>query len=231
MVRRISWRGFGTSGSGLGRRAFITDIIVDFWAYIVFVLVVIVFAIFYAYTADARLQALEDAQDISYGNYLAQVYLRKPVSVGNTDMTVAELIALYDYNQTFERERDRSAWEEIEDFTTSFFHGTKNPMRDALMDITDRFVDAYFDDDKCYSFAITGNAFDYHEFSDKCLTIEIGGNFLFMTADVRNILDRLPSLPNSSYQTYISPVDPRDDPIIIHAVYDMDRLLDVYGKD
>ena len=65
------------------KKAFISDALVDIWSYIMFVLIVIVFAIIYKYASSEKTQALENIYDVTYGNYLAQVYLRTPVVVGN----------------------------------------------------------------------------------------------------------------------------------------------------
>ncbi|MBW2971471.1 hypothetical protein KY359_00400 [Candidatus Woesearchaeota archaeon] len=212
-----------------GKKAFITDVIVDFWAYIVFTLVIIVFAILYVYTAKAKTQELQDARDITYGNYLAQVYLRKPITVGGAQMTMAELIALYDYNQTLELQRELEEDRGIFESMTAFFQGTQNPMRDAIMEITDAFVRVNFEGGRCYVFAVHGNAFNYLRFGDNCLKWRDRGFFLHPEPHL--LLERMPELPNSSYINYISPIDPRNDPILIYSIYDMDRLIDVYAED
>jgi|GEM_PF-6568777 len=204
-----------------GKRAFITDVLVDFWAYVMFVLIIIVFAILYTYAIKAKMQALEGAKDITYGNYLAQVYLRKPVTVGNTEMTVAELIAMYDYNQSMEPTESR--FEQFFASPTAFIVGTRNPMRDALMDLTDNFVEKYFDENKCFVFSIHGSAFDY--------TRRGGGCFGAQTFSMHYLLAQLPRLPNTTYVTYVAPIDPREDPILIYSIYNFEGLLAIYSDD
>ncbi|MFC1742289.1 hypothetical protein ACFL3V_07175 [Nanoarchaeota archaeon] len=206
----------------LGKKAFITDVLVDFWSYILFVLVVIVFAVVYKYSAEAKLQQIEDVKDVTYGNYLAQVYLRTPLDVGNTKMDMAELIALYDYNQSLEKEKDRSYAQFWED-KFYWVMGKKNPMLEAIDTITADFVDKNFDEDRCFVFSIRGNAFETVRRSHAC-----PGARTFSTYYLFIIL---PGIPNSTYVTYIAPVDPRDKPIAIYSIYDIERLLSLYAPD
>jgi hypothetical protein len=230
-------RKFGKCRASPGKKAFITDVIVDFWAYITFVLVVIVFAILYKYAAEAKLQAVEDVKDVAYGNYLAQVYLRTPLNVGTEKMTVAELIALYDYNQTLERRG--SPPEDIEDSVfydevAHFFDdsiGDDNPMRSALHSITRDFVDKNFDNDRCFLFTIKGSGFEYQESSAQCISLDVFFLGPIGAARITDLMDHLPSLPNASIQTYVASVDPRAKPIIIYSIYDMERLVQIYGED
>jgi hypothetical protein len=231
-----------------GKKAFITDVIVDFWAYIMFVLVVIVFAILYNYAKEAKLQAIEDVKDVTYGNYLAQVYLRTPVDVAGQKMTMAELIALYDYNQTAERRGEsredvelaetRSDIAEVVskvDVSAALRHafedyvGTGNPMRSAIVDITNDFLEKNYDGDRCFFFAIRGNGFEYQRFNAPCVRLGVIGGF-FGAVRVDILLRHLPSLPNSSVQTYVASVDPTVRPIVVYSVYDMGRLADIYGE-
>jgi hypothetical protein len=203
----------------LGKKAFITDIIVDFWAYITFVLVVIVFAIFYKWGAEAKLQQIDDVQDITYGNYLAQVYLRSPVVVGDQDMTMAELITLYDYNQTMEKAADPSYAEMVQS-GFKFFFGSSNDMWDEIEEITEEYVETHYDTDNCYVFSIKGNGFEYSEFS----------YFGCPSGNAFSIASALPQfgVPVETYVTYLPSVDPRQKPIEIYSIYNLERLIELY---
>jgi hypothetical protein len=206
----------------LGKKAFVTDIIVDFWSYIVFVLVVIVFAVLFKLSSEAMLQALEGAKDVTYGNYLAQVYLRTPVIIGNTEMTMAELIAMYDYNQSLIRPEDRT-----EDYIFTgqavFALGQPNAMKDAIMSITNDFVENNYNEHKCFVFSIHGKAFDYTKRNTRCFGSETFGMYYLWA--------QIPLIPNETYVTYIAPVDPREDPIAIYSISDLEGLLSVYSDD
>jgi hypothetical protein len=208
-----------------GKKAFIAGALVDIWAIVVLVIVIVIFWFIYKAGAEARIQHLQDKKDIVYGNYLAQVYLRTPLLVAGEPMTVAELIAMYDYNQTLER-----AQEDREDFAEAFvneprrfFAGTDNPMREAIIQITDDFVDANFDEKKCFMFSIHGNSFDYNRGSEACPGARgFGMHYLF---------SQMPWVPNATYVTYLSPIDPRAKPISVYSVYDFERLLSIYAPD
>lgn len=84
------------------KKGFITDVIVDFYAYVVFVLVIIIFGIIFKLSADAKKQRLQDVQGVTDGNFMIQVLLREPIDVGRQKMTYADLLVLYDYNQSKE---------------------------------------------------------------------------------------------------------------------------------
>ncbi len=212
-----------------GKRAFISDALVDIWAIIIFVIVIIVFFVIYRWSAEAAMQQIQDKQDVIYGNYLAQVYLRTPLSVAGRDMTMAELIALYDYNQTLERmqadEASFAEWAEdvITDNPLVNFIGLGNPMRTAIIDLTEEFVEQNFDSDRCFFFSIHGNSFDYTQRNLVC-SASIGFSPHYLFSQLRDV-------PKEAYATYIAPVDPRDGPIILYSIYDFERLLSVYSPD
>ena len=208
----------------IGKKAFIMSFIVDFWAYITFVLVVIIFAMVYKYLADAKLQAVEDVKDIVYGNYLSQVYLRKPIVVGEDRMTMAELIAMYDYNQTIEqRGKKEPTSTELLFGNQYFFYGrSDNAMWNGIVEVTEEFIDENFDDSKCYVFAMKGNDFEYARFGSKC-NLEKGFS----------LVSALPQfgVPEKTFLTILPSVDPRNDPIEIYVVYDLKRLIELYSKE
>ncbi|MBI4738628.1 hypothetical protein HY772_03565 [Candidatus Woesearchaeota archaeon] len=85
---------------GKSKKGFITDVVVDFYAYILFVLVIIIFAIVFKLGADAKKQRLQDVQGVNDGNFIIQVFLRQPIDVGSNKMTYADLLILYDNNQS-----------------------------------------------------------------------------------------------------------------------------------
>jgi hypothetical protein len=207
---------------GKGKKAFIAGMASDIWWFFIFVLVIAVFWVFFKWSSEAKMQQIQDKQDISYGNYLAQVYLRTPVDVGGKDMTVAELISFYDYNQTLDLQKDKTLAGVFED-KVLFIFGKDNAMRQALVQITEDFVEDGFDEDKCYLFAVSGTSFSINYKSDNC-----AGAAAF---DMKYLLSYLKDVPVSAYTTYIAPVDPRDEPIMVFAIYDFERLLSVYAPD
>ena len=136
-----------------GKKAFIASALVDFWAYIMLVVIIIVFAIIYKITAEVKLNSLESVRDISYGNYLAHVYLRSPITIADKEMPMAELIALYDYNQTLEKQQGRSFDElDIISRPEEYLAAVENPMREAILEITERFVSENFPEGGDYIF-------------------------------------------------------------------------------
>ena len=208
----------------LGKKAFIFRIVVDILAIVLFAIILIVFGLFYAYTAKTKMQNIQGKRDMVYGNYLSQVYLRTPISVAGQDMTVADLIALYDYNQSLEAKRNKS-YAEIVDNGYDMLIGSiePNPMKTAIMSITDDFVDENFNKDKCYAFGVKGNSFEYNRRSGNCPT---GEGF-----SVYYLLRYLQYVPNETYVTYIAPVDPRDSPVVVTSVYDLERVIKMYSKN
>ena len=173
----------------LGKKAFIADAIVDFWSYILFLLVVIIFAFLYKWVASDAAEKLTSFKGVTWSNYLAETYLRTPINIEEVDMTMAELIALYDYNQTLyaESAEGRSQltnWMGILGKTAvgltsspaaswlgsfdskprgnSFIEGESNILFEGIEDISDDYISDNFDAfNTCYIFMIRGNAFRY----------------------------------------------------------------------
>lgn len=207
-----------------GKKAFISDSIVDIWAIILFVVVVILFAILFNFKRTEVEEKLQVERDVIYGNYLAQVYLRKPVTVGDQQMTVAELIALYDYNQSMQI-KEQGGQLDVVSQGGIFAKWLKSDdgMRDAIKEITWNFVDDNFKDPKrynCYVFSIKGNGFEFSKFGMGCGT----SNAFSIDAIINEI-----GVPRGAYLTYLPSVDPRQDPIKIYSIYDLDSLILTYG--
>jgi len=202
-----------------GKRAFISDILVDIWAIIIFVLVILIFYLIFKQSEVSRRQTLQDKQDIVYGNYLAQVYLRTPLTIGTQKLTIGELIALYDYNQSMEKNRTKSFAESAESLLSS------NPMKKAIVDFTDDFVGKNFDSNRCFIFIIKSKNIDIFKagtYCDATLYSMQGMN------SWTQMYDNLKGVPNATYVTYLATVDPRGDPITIWSVYDLERTLALY---
>jgi hypothetical protein len=206
-----------------GKKAFISDAVVDIWALFMFVLVIIFFAIFYKWTAEAKMQQIQDKRDIADGNYLAQVYLRTPISVGGTEMTISELISFCDYNQSMEAKQDKSYAEWIQE-KTSFSLGKKTDLCGSLEKMTKEFVEQNFDSNRCFTFAIKGNAYEYSYKSFSCP----GSSAFSMYYLVKQVLN---NVPTAAYATYLASIDPRENPIIVISIYDFERLLAIYAPD
>jgi hypothetical protein len=231
------------------KKAFISDALVDIWSYIMFVLIVIVFAIIYKYASSEKTQALENIYDVTYGNYLAQVYLRTPVVVGNAQLTMAELLSMYDYNQTLEPDEgklpeglfaDLFDWNVDltgqRDASSDFFFGKETDLWRGIKTITDDFVRKNFNSDKCYLFGIKANGFEYSKMNDdvtckifrgftpwKVSEIDLGP-FKLKVVGVNDV-------PKDSYLTYLPSIDPRKKPIEIYSIYDVSKLVPLDSRE
>ncbi|MFH1063791.1 MAG: hypothetical protein V1729_01785 [Candidatus Woesearchaeota archaeon] len=201
----------------MNKKAFISDSIVDIWAIVLFVLIVITFAILFKFDATAREMSIQDRKDVSYGNYFSQVYLRKPVLVGTEQMSMAELIAFYDYNQTQEKQKDID--QTIKDV---FFYGISNSLWEVLEPSIDNFTKNSFDKDRCWVFSILGNGFEYAKF----------GNCPLMSNafSISRAMEQF-GVPKDAFVTHIASVDPREAPIEVYSVYDVKRMIDLYAPD
>ncbi len=204
----------------MNKKAFISDSIVDIWAIILFALVVLTFAILFKFDADAREMAIKDRKDVTYGNYFAQVFLRKPMLAGNEQMTMAELIAFYDYNQT--QEKQKSLIQDAKDLHKFLFYGVRNPLWDALEPTIDQFTEWSFDEDRCWVFSIKGNGFEYAKFGD-CPALSTAFSIALALEQYQ--------VPKETFVTYIASVDPRQKPIEIYSIYDLQRLVELYAPD
>ncbi len=233
----------------VGKKGFIADVIVDFWAYITFVLVIIVFAFLYKLVAKSSMERLSDFRGVTWSNHLASVYLRTPIEIGDTDLSMAELIALYDYNQTHERVKETKAkkesWTDLAAalkstkellMGNSILKGSRGPLADGLFSVTDDFIEDNFDAfDTCYLFYIKGNGFEYMNWGSlsKCKayarTRAEHGVFGFSVVQsdltIDNFLQLLDDVPKESYLTYIPAIDPREKPIELYVVYDFEKIL------
>ncbi|MBW2964608.1 hypothetical protein KY363_04055 [Candidatus Woesearchaeota archaeon] len=207
----------------MGKRGFIAGALIDFfWAPLLFVLIAVLFYLIFSFVTESKLQEIEDSKDVAYGNYLAQVYLRKPLSVGSQRFTVAELIALYDYNQTLEKKKNKSYAEFIED-KYHMLIGQDNPMRQALIKFSEEYVDKNFNSGNCYVFGVHGNAIEYNYMSGNCPSSKAFSAYY--------LLSQMRKVPANTYATFIAPVDPRQTPIVLYSIYDIERLLALYSDD
>ena len=233
----------------MGKKGFIADVLVDFWAYITFTLVIIVFAFLYKWLAKSSMEKLANFKGVTWSNHLANVYLRTPIEVADVEISMAELIALYDYNQTAERMKEfkvlNESWPGLfkalasvkqELVGNSFLIGSRGTLAEGFTEITDAFIEENFDAfDTCYLFYVEGNAFKYMEWGSlsKCgkyasQRFEPG---IFTLGTIKkdlkleNFLKLLDDIPKEGYLTYIPPIDPRHKPIKLYIVYDMAKIL------
>lgn len=200
------------SGRRMAKRAFIASALVDIWAYIMFVLVIIIFSLVYKWTAEGHLEELESVRDVSYGNYMAHIYLRSPVDVGGTEMTMAELLALFDYNRTLALEQGLSC--EYRPFDEYQYYCMDGVMGETIVDITNSFMDENLEDTE-HIFIINGTGFTY---------MNAG---VFGLGDPRAVISALLSvdIPKENYVTYIPSVDPSGDPVEVYFFYDFPRFI------
>lgn len=210
------------------RKAFISSALVDVWSYILFAIVIFVFAIIFKSGAQAKLQALSDNTNIIYGNYMAQVYLRIPVDIAGEEFTMTELLAIYDYNQSSDPDP-----EDCEDSPGMAlrgdieFCGKKTPMSKAIIDITDRFVKNNFPD-KCFIFEIYGNSFYYVNYNKECsLSLAWDKGFSFSHDSLVAAFGG--NVPEQLFVTHSAQVDPRQETILVVSVYDIETMLRAFG--
>jgi hypothetical protein len=216
----------GLAGS---RKAFIGSALVDIWSYILFAIIILVFALIFKYGAESKLQALTDNTNIIYGNYMAQVYLRIPVKVGGENLTMAELIAIYDYNQSSDPDpedcEDTPGWSLNGDIE---FCGKKNAMSNAIIDITDDFVKTNFPKE-CFIFEIYGNSFYYVNYNKHCsLSLAWDKGFSFSHDSMAAAFGD--DVPDHLFKTHAPQVDPRQETILVVSVYDIETMLRTFGK-
>lgn len=189
-MRPLFGRGCSLGARKLSKKGFITDAIVDFYSYIVFVIVIIVFAILFKLSHDAKTQRLKDIQGVNDANFLVQVLLREPIMLGGEKMTYADLLALYDNNQSKARKiaaqeaAKRSTAEAVVDalvspYTVPFelagaiLFGEENEYYTNIDSLTSTFLKINVEEnpkysDKCYYFIVRAPSFMYTKVSEKC---------------------------------------------------------------
>ena len=206
----------------MNKKAFIASWPVDFWAYILFVVIIVVFAILFKLQDAAMQNQLTGIQSITDGNYLAQLYLRTPLAADNLpeDFTIADFIIYYDYNVSVEKSLNTPIdllWSGVK-----FIYGIQDVNYRTIVALTDDFIKDNMDKKACYLFGITGNDFEYSVIGPECSSIAISISSLF---GVHN------SIPEESYSTYIPPLDPTKQNIKIVVVQDLKSLLSTYAAD
>ncbi|MBI5398106.1 hypothetical protein HZB03_01460 [Candidatus Woesearchaeota archaeon] len=183
--------------NSLSKKGFITDVVVDFYAYIVFVLVIIIFAVIFKLGADAKKQRLQDVQGVNDGNFMMQVLLRQQIDAGSQKLTYADLLVLYDNNQSKAlalKEKQSAATAKALPYAaavtaaaaplalpivapamigSSILFGEENVYYKNIDTLTTDFLKINVDtnpryEDKCYYLIIRGTSFMYSKVSDRC---------------------------------------------------------------
>lgn len=235
------------------KKGFIASILVDFWAVIMFVLVVVIFAFLYKWTSKKAEEKLSVVHGTMWNNYLAELYLRTPLQIRDVEMTMAELIALYDYNQTNMRflklkDKKEKNWYEklfleanevLEGNTARI--GDDNPLWQGLDKLTTGFIEDNFDAyNTCWLFGIEGNGFKFlkHGSGSKCKKyadtyIEMGvwSASAGYKVTYEQLFGLLKNVPVEAYTTYVPPIDPTWKPIKVYIVYDIEKTLKLEEKD
>ncbi|MFQ5474349.1 MAG: hypothetical protein ACE5DM_00800, partial [Candidatus Nanoarchaeia archaeon] len=82
------------------KKAFVGGAIVDFYAYLMFFLIIVLFYIIFKLTAEVHNERMAGSGDILAGNIYSSAYLKHPVYVEQDKLTVsmADLIRLADEN-------------------------------------------------------------------------------------------------------------------------------------
>lgn len=223
-MRRIRSVRYGKIPRMLASKKSIAEIIVDFWATVAFAVVIVVFYLIYTFGASARLQSITDQHNVIYGNYLAQVYLRMPVSVAGQQMTMAELLAIYDYNQRLKLDAEGTADEDIDELSEG-----DDPLGNAIISITDKFVADNFPEE-CYAFELYGDGFYYELYDHKCGIAFDFMNRMVTHESMQEVL-RGADFPEG-FVTYVPQVDPRKETIMLFSVYDIASFANIYeAKD
>ncbi len=237
-----------------GRKAFIASFMVDLFAILTFALTILVFGMLYKWSVKATEERLGQFKGVTYSNYLAETYLRTPVLINDVEMTMAELIAYYDYNQTKKVVADmqeKGASTGIinfmktmtaQDISSGFLVGMLNPFSKSINLITDKYVANNFDAfGTCYIFYIKGSGFRYmkHGDSNKCskafsTSDALADNQAFtygQKLEFGHFDEFLDNIPREYYLTLIPSIDPRRPPIEFIVVYDLKALITIKNKN
>lgn len=195
----------------LGKKA-ISEVVADIMAIFLVAIIVIIFAIIYKLGAKAQVEEMQAAKGVTYGNYLAQVYLRTPLVAGETRLTMAELIAFYDHNQTLEKQLEIESDRE------------DNQMFKDIKSITEDFAEKNMDTERCFVIAIRGNNFMPRD-------VMVKGECSPVRRD-----DMIPllvkyNIPKEAYVTYIPQIDPRYSPVEVYFVYDYSQLFKAFSAE
>jgi hypothetical protein len=198
----------------LGKKA-ISEVVADIMALFLVAIITIIFAIIYKLGAEARAEVMDSSKGVTYGNYLAQAYLRTPLAAGETKLTMAELIALYDHNQTLEHQLEIESDRE------------DNQMFKDIKKITEQFAERNLNKDKCFIIAIKGNHFDPE---DVAIVGGICDIVNFRPEEIFEILEKY-KIPKDSYITYVPQIDPRYRPVEIYFINDAESLARAFSQE
>ncbi|MBW2967059.1 hypothetical protein KY362_01090 [Candidatus Woesearchaeota archaeon] len=217
------------------RKAFISGVASEWFALLLIAIIFVLLFIAFRFGVAQEQRSVEDIRDITQGNYIAQVYLRSQVPFGEDEvLSMAELIELYDHERTQRVEDDEDAGEggllETAEEMLAFFAnaemmllGEENELQRVIVTNTQAFVRKNFPQDKCYFFGIHGEHMDINFRGTSCSAAR--------TFSIYYLFSQLEDVDAEVFKTYVAPVDPRDDPIVIYSVYDFERVLAVYSDD
>lgn len=206
----------------MGKKAFIAGSIVDLYAYLIFLLLIIVFYIIFKVRGMIAEEELRGSADMVVGNFYTSAYLRMPVDVEGHDMTMADLIRLADAEVA-----DRSDLEEILRTYTSpgrMMTALTDTYSGLFVERTEWYWQTTFPDDICFYFVIKGRSdgehLDYRAAESSC-------RFDLSDADMHLWVENS-RIPIMRFRTLIPSFDPGNR-IEVQLFYDVETLHSAYG--
>ncbi|MBT7903498.1 hypothetical protein HN587_06565 [Candidatus Woesearchaeota archaeon] len=188
------------------KKGFIASAIVDLYAYIVFVLVVLVFYFIFKWSADADIVKYEAYTLNNQGNYLVSVYLKLPVDVvsQDTQLTMGELMLLAE--------------------------GDSDKYKPELISQTNIFLQKFANKDRCYIFFIETANWKHLDYPTKCnqFFYAYGSNPSELNNRIIRFLDTK-KFPHEQYQTLIPSLNYEGDAIDVRFYYISESVYDFYG--
>ena len=206
----------------VGKKAFIAGSLVDLYAYLIFVLLIIIFYIIFKVRGMMAEEELRGSADMVVGNFYTSAYLRMPVDVEGHDMTMADLIRLADAEVA-----DRSDIEQI--FRTRSSAGVllselTDTYSGLFVEQTEWYWQTTFPDDVCFYFMIkgrdNGTHLTYRAAESSCVFDLSDGDMMLW---VENSL-----IPIERFRTLIPSFDPGNR-IEVQLFYDVETLQGAYG--
>ena len=208
----------------MNKKGFIASALVDFYAYLVFI--VIIFFLLFKYAADAKQQSISSSSDILAGNTYLDAYLKSPVDVDGVEMTFGELIAIVDHA------RSDLVIPEGGIHLIPLERGGRR-YSDILSEQTEAFFSDIMESDMCLRLVIVGEHTE-EEFSSTPCYAELVNKGLLLLPQVQ-IFDLLggqvserykldPNVDPSRFYVSVPPLVPGEKPVRVAFFYDLGSL-------
>ncbi|MFC1753075.1 hypothetical protein ACFL96_06730 [Thermoproteota archaeon] len=212
----------------MGKKAFIAGAIVDLYAYLMFLVVIIVFYLIFKITAAQHTEEMRGTNDLIAGNVFAAAYLRMPVEVEGHQMKMADLIMLAD--------EEASNWSLADEMLKVgapvllspivagvFIEGYYLSLFKAR---TEWYWETTFPDNLCFYFKIKGRN-DGENLDHR--VAQSGCTWLWTDDDMTTWIGNS-KIPMHRFKTMI-PAFKEGEMITIYLFYDIETLRNAYGKN